>query len=522
MRKLVISLILLSCIAFTAHAEGYLEDFNGYNYTAVYNSVKSEILYGKKQATLKASQKYIINGPGGIDYGDSETFTANAAENIFCYTRTGDYEEKDENGNTIEIRPALKPVFGGLNNGWRGYYSHPQTSLDSTGGATAELNEYNRRLAVVELKSEPVLKMNPAKNSSVSTGSVYANDDMEFYNNTKWSTDVYINNISRGGYHKIALNKGEIGEIAELKSKSISDYTKTIVAEAIKFDDKNAYCFSEEAFQYTKKKWYTVEIVLKSVESGTLCTVVIKDRETKEILYSNKDYALDEKLNEDIDGMGYVAYTSKEENNTDTVVYIDNISVDKMDLSAALVSSREAAINGKGNIAIKFNSSYAKDSVNDTNIKLYCGKTLVEGYSVATLSQNRVKISLPVLEPATVYTLRVDGVIGEYGVIPAFDVPFKTISCFSMDSPEISGADISFNLKNNSAEEKSAYIMAVCENDEDMIENVYYKKLVMASGDNPLFFENIVSDTTKSVYIYVVDDISGEVKPLSDFAKINK
>ena len=80
---------------------------------------------------------------------------------------------------------------------------------------------------------------------------------------------------------------------------------------------------------------------------------------------------------------------------------------------------------------------------------------------------------------------------------------------------------MTFKLKNNSAESETAYIVAVCENDEDMVENVYFKKLTLTSGDNECSFESIVSDTTAAVYLYVVDDLMGGVSPLSDFVKIN-
>ena len=504
MRKLVLCLSLLCCFAMTVYAEGYSEDFSGYNYKEVYNSEALTVsLEGYSDAALKASNKYIINGPGGIVYGDSESYTANAAENIFCYTKTGE--------------GTAMPVFGGLNNGWKGYYSHPQTSLDSKGGASAEMNQYNRRLAVVAVKGEPVLQLNPASTSS--TYSVYADDDVEFYNNTKWSTDVYIANIGENSYQKISLTKGQINQIVPFTYVESFDNGRIIVADVVRFDNSKAYCFEEEAFEYAKKKWYTVEITLKAMEDDTVCAVVIKDRESGEVLYSKQEVPLNAKVNVDIDGMGYGAYSKK--NSEETKVYIDNISVEKVDLVATLATTREAAINGKGNIAIKFNSEYVDESINDTNIKVYCGETLVEGYKVSKLSQNRVKIDLPVLEPATVYTVRVDGVVGKNGIVSVCEVPFKTVPCSSVSNAAISGTDVTFKLKNNSAESEYAYIMAVCENDEDMLENVYYKKFVMTSGDNECSFEDIVSDTTKSVYLYVVNDLFGGVNPLSDFEKIN-
>lgn len=504
MRKILLCLTLLSCFTLTAYAEGFSEDFNSYNYTEVYNSEALTVTFdGYPDTALKASNKYIINGPGGIVYGDDEAYTANAAENIFCYTKI------DEGVAT--------PVFGGLNNGWKGYYSHPQTSSDSKGGANAEMNQYNRRLAVVALKGEPVLQMNPANSSS--TYSVYAKDDMEFYNNTKWSTDVYINNIGESGYHKMSLTNGQINQIVPFTYVESFDNGRVIIADVVKFDDSKVYCFDEEAFEYTKKTWYTVEITLKATEDNTLCAVVIKDRESKEVLFSEQDIALNAKVNENIDGMGYGAYGKK--NSDETKVYIDNISVEKVDLVATLATTREAAINGKGNVAIKFNSEYVDESVNEENISLYCGETPVEGYKVSTLTQNRVKIDLPVLKPATVYTIRVNGVMGKNGIESVCEVPFKT-TCFStLSNGKISGTDVTFKLKNNSAESETAYIVAVCENDEDMVENVYFKKLTLTSGDNECSFESIVSDTTAAVYLYVVDDLMGGVSPLSDFVKIN-
>ena len=190
-------------------------------------------------------------------------------------------------------------------------------------------------------------------------------------------------------------------------------------------------------------------------------------------------------------------------------------------LFSVVFSTSDAPINGKGNIAIKFNSGYVKDSINETNIKVYCGETPVEGYSVATLTQNRVKINLPVLKPSTVYTVRVNGVVGNNGIVSVCEIPFKTVCLATLSNGAISGTDVTFKLKNNSAESETVFVVAVCENAENMIEDVYYKRLAVASGNNDCLFNDIVSDTTAGVYLYVVNDLLSGVNPLSDFVKIN-
>ena len=147
MKKTILVLMGLLLFSLTVNAEDqYVEDFEGYNYNAIYNAEALTVSYeGVADVTLTESSSYIINGLGGILYSEEEAYTANAAENIFCYTKTGE--------------GTATAVFGGLQNGWHGMYSNPPTSLDSKGGASGELNQYNRRLAVVPLSGNSVLKI---------------------------------------------------------------------------------------------------------------------------------------------------------------------------------------------------------------------------------------------------------------------------------------------------------------------------------------------------------------------------
>lgn len=508
MKKLIFLLSCLCCFSFNAYADDiYIEDFNNYNHSAIYNSEALTVSFdGYPDASLSASNGYIINGAGGI-YAEDKAYNANAAENIFCYAKTGE--------------GTAKLVFGGLKNGWRGLYSHPPTSLDSKGGASAELNQYNRRLAVVSFQNNAVLKMNPAKNGYVSTFSVYANDNLEFHENTKWTTDVYIENIGVNGYYSMSLAKGKLNEIKPFEPVTTVEHGRELIYDILKFADGTAYCFDEVALKYDEAKWYTIETILKSSENNLLCSVLIKDKITGDVLYSKENISVNAKLNEDITGLGYCAYTSK--NSEATCVYLDNISIEKIDLYATIATNRDIGINGKSNIAIKFNSEYIVESINDSTIKVYCGDTQIEGCKISTLSQNRVKIDLPVLRPATNYTIRVNGVIGKNGVEAKCEVPFKTVCCATLSNDSISGENISFKLKNNSVENVTAYVVAVCENDGNMIDGFHYKKIILEPEEQlSLEFTEIVSEDSANIYLYVIDDLTTSITPLSDFVKINK
>jgi len=508
MRKMILLLCCLWCFSLTTYAdEGYVEDFSRYNHTAIYNSEDLTISYdGYPDASLTSNREYIINGAGGI-YAENEVYNANAAENLYCYAKTGD--------------GAAKLVFGGLNNGWRGFYSHPPTSMNGQGGAGGELNKYNRRLAVVDFQGNNVLQMSNTKSEYVPTYSVYAKDDVEFYENTKWSTDVYIENYGVNGYFSMSLTKGQINKVIPFQAVSSVANGRDSVNDVLKFIDGKVYCFDEEAMAYDKAKWYTVETMLKSSEDNLLCTVSIKDKGTGAVLYSKDNISLNAKLNEDITGLGYCTYTPK--NSEASSVYIDNISIEKIDFYATIATTREISINGRGNVAIKFNSEYIGDSINDSTIKVYCGDTQIEGCGVSTLTQNRVKIDLPTLKPATEYTIRVNGVMGRDGIEAKCEVPFKTVPYAKLSNASISGENLSFKLKNNSAGTVTAYVSAVCENDNDMIVDFHYKKVELEpEQESQIKFTEIASENSSNIYLYVTDDLSTNITPFSDSLKISK
>ena len=504
MKKLIITIIaLLAACTMVCRAEdaGYEENFESYNYDAIYNSEDMAVSYGDKTANISPSQNYIINGVGGI-YQDGQVYTANAAENIYCYAKTG------EGTGTL--------AFGGLNNGWHGIYSHPPNTLDCKGGASGELNQYNRRLAVMPLQGNKVLKMNPAKNDYISTYCIYANDSATFYEHTKWSTDVYIDNIAQGGYCSIYLSKGKMNAARPLEYVGSVENGRELLFDIIKFSENNDIYFLEEKKAiYEFKKWYNVEISLDKTEIGTMCSVIITDKQTGSSLYDSGKIPLDFKIENEKCGMGYTAYTNIKSNATD--VYIDNIAIEKIEFYATLASTREVNINAKGNVAIKFNSEYVSDSISTDSVKVYLGEEEIDGVSVSLLSQNRVKISLPKLEPAQEYTIVVNNVLGQNGIYADCKIPFRTVSLVTANNISVSGENISFKLNNNSLDDIEVTMFAIGEDENAMIETAVYKRISISKETAVTeTLLGVVSANVKNVHLYVIDGFLGRVNPISD------
>ena len=479
----------------------YSEDFERYSCNAVYNSENMTVSYNGKTADISSSQSLIINGPGGI-YAENEAYTANAAENIYCYAKTGEGEGK--------------LVFGGLGNGWHGRYSHPPNTLDGKGGATSELNLHNRRLAVIPFQGNKVLSMNPAKNDYASTYCIYANDDENFYEHTKWSTDVYISGMGDKGYYSIYLSKGALNAPRPFEYLSGVNDGRDEIFDILKFSPGNEISFlGETTSEYEFKKWYHIEINIDKDASNAACSVRIENKQTGDVIFESGKTALDFTFDNDKCGIGYNAYTHSK--GAATEVYIDNITVEPIEFYAVLAGTRDVSINAKGNTAIKFNSEYVEDSISVDTVKVFLGEVEVEGISVSLLSQNRVKIGLPKLEPAKEYIIVVKNVLGKNGIYADCRIPFKTVSLVTASNAGISDKNLSVKLNNNSTDDITVTVLVTGENDNEMIETAVYKRINIAKDTAVTeVISGIMTDKVKNVHVYVLDGLTGYVNPISD------
>lgn len=504
MKKFVVilgSLLMAASTVYAADNTSYKEDFESYNYNAVYNSEDMTVSYDGKTANIVSSQKYIVNCAGGI-YESDEAYTANAAENIYAYAKTGDGE------GTL--------VFGGLNNEWHGRYSHPPNTLDCKGGANGELNQYNRRLAVVSLQGNKVLGMNPAQNDYVSTYCIYANDNEKFYEHTKWSTDVYITNISASGYLNIYLSKGALNAPKPFEYLGGTADGRDLLFDILRFSEQNEIYFLGEAkAQYEPKKWYHIEVNLDSYSDNTVCNVRIEDKQTGGVLFESEKTELNFVVNNDKCGIGYNAYTAAK--SAATEVYIDNVEIEPLEFYAVIASTRDVSINAKGNTAIRFNSEYVDDSISKDTIKVYLNEVEVEGVSLSLLSQNRVRITLPKLEAAQEYTIVVKNVLGQNGIYADCRIPFRTVSLVTTSNASLNGEDLSVKLTNNSLDDIEVTVVAIGENDNSMLQtNVYRRVGIAKEATVTETLTGVAGVDVKSVYIYVVNSLSGAISPVSD------
>ena len=196
-------------------------------------------------------------------------------------------------------------MFGGLNNGWHGAYSHPPTSLNCQGGAGGELNPWNRKLAVVSVSGNKVLQMNPNDNGYVNTYSIYANDDVDFYEHSRWSTDVYIDNAYSGGYFDIVLSTGKMSAIQPLAYLPSIANGRLEILDFIKFhDDGTIFCLEEAVTTYQKKTWYTVELSIDQNEGGPQFNFRLIQKSYGECLFETGETDLPFSIEDDAAGIG--------------------------------------------------------------------------------------------------------------------------------------------------------------------------------------------------------------------------
>lgn len=508
-KKISFLLAGFALAASTAYASDnqYFEDFESYNCSAVYNSEDLTLSYpGYPDSSLTSSNRFIINGKGGI-YSDDTAYTANAAENIYCYAKTGD--------GTATL------VFGGLDNGWHGAFSHPSTEMNSLGGAGGELNEWNRRLAVVPVSGNQVLQLNPTNSEYVNTYCIYANDNIEFYDHTQWSTDVYIDSMYSGGYFDIVLSSGEMSKIQPFVYLPSTANGRSEILDFIKFnDDGTISCMGEQVSEYKKKTWYTVGISIDKNDESTQFNFKLIDKSSGECVYESGNTDLSFSLDGEAVGIGYTAYTLK--GSSISNIHIDNIAFNKVEFYAVNTSTRDISINGKGNVAIKFNSEYDSDTINNDTIKVFLKDEEIPA-EISLLSQNRVKVSLPVLKPSQEYKIVVDGVQGLNGISAKCEIPFKTVSSAAVNSASIDGKNVSVTVKNNSTEQLDATVVAVCEDKNGVAKKVTYMPIVFTGeGQQTQEFTDIINDDTDNVYVYIISGFSRGIQPISDFKVLIK
>lgn len=473
------------------------EDFESYNINAVYNTEKLTVSYpGMSNAVLSGA--YIINAPGGI-YEDDQTYTANAAENIMAYAKTGD---------TTAIA-----VPGGLGNGWHGAYSHPHLYLEGGQGAGSELNRYNRRVAVVGDGASKALQLNPLNGPYVSTSAWYGYDEIDFTKPVVWETDVKITSMAADGQFTLSLSKGKFSEILPFVYTSHDKTGRTDYKTIVKFgSDGKLYIGDAEAGEYSLGVYYKVNVFVDATVGKPVYSVTVTEKETGNVAASIEltDIAYDFS---GITGVDYYARTPVS-TSRDVCVLIDSAAVSNVRFDAEIKSTAAVNINGKGMCVLEFSDNIDETTVSEDTIKVYHNDTPVEGIQLLLLNSRRVRISLPELEPSAVYTVQIKGVKSLGGIASDCSTSFRTKELVTIGSAQKTSDGLTFTIKNNSNNECSVTALAAGYADGKIVsDGVHFKRLTIGAGASvDGSFTGMVFDAPpEKVTLFIVDSIGSFV-----------
>lgn len=445
------------------------ENFNSYNLSTVTNTNAAyTIVYpGQENSTLKKNSGVMINAPGGTVYTEkNEIYEGNAAENIIAYADIGD--------NTVLA------VVGGLNNGWRGRYSHPMKTINGEGSADAELSGNRRRLAVVSDGDNQVLKINPAKNKYVSTWSDFMYENLDLTVSTVWESDIKFNTFAENGEFTIGVGKGTVPKAEALKH--ITNYLGSDESryKLLTFsNDGGIYINGVKYADYELGKYYKVSIVFYGGKKQY--KVIITDKlsgntvveESAEITVN-----FSEKMN-----IYYTARTAQEDT-AETSVYVDNIKLMRAHFEASVKKTiSNLAFNGSGKCYIDFDKAIDPSSASSETVKLFDGENEVSGTEVSIISDNRICISLPELKPSSTYTIKLVGIKNRLGLISNNAFTLRTVDTVANISANLGSSGVSFKLRNNTNEECSLTVAVFfIKNNKIMSQGTYYKRITIAPG----------------------------------------
>lgn len=472
-----------------------VENFESYNVNAVYNTEKLTVSYtGMSDAVL--SGDYIINAPGGIYEGD-EAYTANAAENIMAYAKTSD--------------TTAVAVPGGLGNGWHGAYSHPHLYLQGGQGASSELNKYNRRVAVVNNGGAKVLQINPVNNSYVTTSAWYGYDEIDFTKPVAWETVVKISSMPASGQFTLSLSKGKFSEVIPFEytahDKTGREDFKTIVKFA---EDGKLYIGDTEAGEYSTGVFYKVYVFIDATLSSPVYTVTVTDNATGSIAASLELTDIDYDFS-GVTGVDYFARTPSSASAA-TCALIDSIAVSNVIFDAEIKSTSAVNINGKGLCVLEFSDNIDETTVSEDTINVYHKDTRVDGIQLLVLNSKRVRISLPELEPSSVYTVKINGVKSLGGIVADCSTSFRTKELVTVSSALKTSDGIVFTIRNNSSHECSVTAVAAGYADGKIVsDGVHFKKLTIDAGASlEDSFTGMVFETpAEKMTLFIVDSIRG-------------
>lgn len=484
------------------------ENFESYNLTAVYGEGKLTVNYpGADPTTIAAGQGAIVNAPGGTVYTEkSKQFEGNAAENILSYAKTSDTE--------------VLAVPGGLNNGWRGRYSHPMTITNGQGGADSQIRWSTRRLAVVADGENKALRLNPAKNSYVSTWSDYAYESIDLATPIMWESSVRADRVTSNGSVVMGVSTGSIKTALPLEYPGYlggREETENIISFT---PDNDLLIGGEKAFSYESGQYYNISAVIDATRGKTVCSVVVKDAAGRDIL-AQKKFELKIKHKGNIG----VFYTANTDMNADkeTSATVDNIVISKINFDAVLKSANDAALDG-GECVIEFSEPFAAETVNNSTIKVLDNNKELDGTAVTAEGEKQVRIKLPSLEPSKYYSIKIDGVENKSGLVSACEVLFRSKDRVSDSSAVFDGSGVTFKLKNNTVQDCTLTVLAVFMKDKKIVnDGVCYRKVTVEGGKiNPISIDvpTEIRDADTVMLCYI-DDI-GHFTAVAPFKKISK
>ena len=469
------------------------EDFESYNTNAIYNTGSITVSYpGYSDASMSGS--VIVNAPGGI-YGADEAYTGNAAQNMIAYAKTGD--------TTAMVVP------GGLDNGWEGRYSHPVLGIDSTQGAEANMNQYNRRCSVIDDAGGKVLKLGPSNNAYVNTFSMYAYDDVDFSKMLLWESDIKISNIAAGGTARLSLTKGQLSDAQLFTYVTAREQGRSSILDILTFDsDGQILVNGEAAGTYDRGTFYTVSLVFDA--SSSQFSVTVKNRDTGDNVVELPMQPLDYNFS-GITGIEYYANAARGAA-AETDMRIDNITVANVTFEGEITSTRKVAINGTGSSVIIFDNDIDETTVNADTIRIYNGDEPVEGVEMTLNNTRQVRLTLPELDPSAVYTVVIDGVRSQSGVTANCQTSFTTVDLVTVSAAQATGDGATYTIRNNANYESSITGLAVFYKDGKIVsDGVHYKKITIpAGGTLSESFEGMqAQEPWDSVNLFFINSITG-------------
>lgn len=338
------------------------ENFSAYNLNAVLSQNKQYSIEGYEGA--KAPAWRIINAAGGNVYTEkSQVYEGNAAENIITYAKL------DE--NTVKIVP------GGLNNGWRGIYSHPaRDPEEKNGGAAGNHTVKNNRLGVAQDGENQFLKLNPAKNSYVATWGSYAYENLDLTEATYWESNIKIENVALGGSFIMGFGKGNIASTVLFENPNYVAGRTDMVSIAEFSSDNKITVNNHELMSYENGKVYNVTVAF--IPRNSKYKLTIKDAESGIVLAQTDKLSCGSSLSDNMN-IYYTANNAKG-SASETCVFIDDISIIKASRAQYASGNMITALNHLNSNGV---FSIAFEAVNE-NPEFKQGKFITAVYEKAT------------------------------------------------------------------------------------------------------------------------------------------